>query len=50
MTRGEREGGRSSVTRDFVEEGEDTASISDSHRGRSTRVPDFRVCPALLSR
>ena len=50
MTRGAREGGRSSVTRDLVEEGEETASISASQRGRSTRVPDLRVWPALLSR
>lgn len=50
MTRVDKDGGRSSVTSDFVEEGEDTASISLSQRGRSTRVPDLRVCPALLSR
>lgn len=38
------------MTRDFVEEGEDTASISASHKGISTRVPDFREAEALLSR
>lgn len=49
MTRGEREGGRSRVTR-VLEEAPETASISASQRGRSTRVDCLRVWPGLLSR
>jgi hypothetical protein len=38
------------VTSDLDIVGEETASNSASQRGRSTRVPAFKVCPALLSR
>jgi len=31
-------------------DGDETASSSASQRGSSTRVPDLRVWPALLSR